>query len=181
VPEPARRIITRPGMTAHWGCDPSTKRVAIACGQRVRTHSFPATEGLARLSDIYAGTTEFMEDLLIAWPAPGFILVEQPSGETVDPILWYAVGATITAIQDACAGLGTRVETIAPSSWKKLAVGRGNVYKPTSKKLGRRPEFLDYGVAQWAAQNGYEGHSWDESDALGIAEAGRRLVTLEAR
>jgi hypothetical protein len=73
------------------------------------------------------------------------------------------------------------VETIAPSSWKKLAVGRGNVYKPTSKKLGRRPEFLDYGVAQWAAQNGYEGHSWDESDALGIAEAGRRLVTLEAR
>jgi len=181
VPEPTRRIITRPGMTAHWGCDPSTQRVAIACGRRVRTHSFPQTDGLARLSDIYAGTMDFMEDLLLAWPAPGFMLVEQPSGQHVDPILWYAVGATITAIQDACAGHGTRVETITPSAWKKVAVGQGNLYKPTTKKLGRRPEFLDYGVAQWAAQNGYEGHSWDESDALGIAEAGRRLVTLEAR
>ena len=181
VPEPTRKIITRRGMTAHWGVDPSTQRVAIACGLQVRTHSFPHGDGLARLSTIYAGTREFVEDLLAEWPAPGFILMEQPSGQHVDPILWYAVGTMIAAIQDATSDYGTRVETITPSSWKKTAVGSGAIYKPTTKKLGRRPEYLDYGVARWAAETGYTGHSWDEADALGIAEAARRTVWLEAR
>ena len=84
VPDPQRVIITRPGMTAHWGVDPSTKRLAIA-GQigsypQAATHSFPETDGLARLGDIYDGTCEFVRDLLVSWDAPGFVMVEQPSG-----------------------------------------------------------------------------------------------------
>ena len=187
MPDPQRVIITRPGMTAHWGVDPSTKRIAVA-GQigsypQVATHSFPETDGLARLGDIYDGTCEFVRDLLVSWDAPGFVMMEQPSGTNVDPILWYAVGTIITAMQNTLAEeVGSpRMETIAPASWKKVAVGRGNLYKPTRKKLGRTPVFLDYGVAQWAEQNGYRGSSWDEADALGIAEAARRLVRLEAR
>jgi hypothetical protein len=183
VPEPQRRLIVRRGMTAHWGVDPGLQRVAIAAGTRVARHSFPLVDGLARLSAIYAGVEQFAADLMDEWGTPGFVLVEQPSGQNVEPILWYAVGVTICAIQDAIeARAGSvRAETIPPSSWKKLAVGYGALYKPTKKKLGRSPVFEDYGVAKWARENGYTGSSWDEADALGIAEAARRLVTLEER
>ena len=66
-------------------------------------------------------------------------------------------------------------------SWKKLATGRGNLSKidPKTKKPWKDREA--YGVLKWARTNGYMGNSWDESDALGIAEAARRLVHLEAR
>jgi hypothetical protein len=176
-PEPQRRLIVREGMTAHWGVDPSTLRVAIACGNRVMTQSFPRTEGLARLSDIYDATLEFVTDLLIVWPAPGFVLVEQPSGKTINLELTYAVGVIICAVQQALEERvgGVRVETVVSSSWKRLACGRGNLYKP------KKGDDWEYGVLLWARENGYEGSSWDEADALGIAEAARRTVTLEAR
>lgn len=173
VPEPPRRLRVRPGMEAHWGCDPSTRRLAIACGRRVAIHSFAPVDGLARLSSIREATVEFVSDLLVAWPAPGFVFMEQPSGQNVDPILWYAVGVMIEAIQDAVDGV--RVETIAPASWKKVACGRGNIYKP------KKGDDHEYGVLRWARLNGYTGSSYDEADALGIAEAARRLVHLEAR
>jgi hypothetical protein len=34
---------------------------------------------------------------------------------------------------------------------------------------------------KWARLNGYTGASWDEADALGIAEAARRDTALEER
>jgi hypothetical protein len=123
VPEPTRRLIVRPGMTAHWGVDPSTLRIAVACGGRVQTHSFPRTEGYARLADIYDSTAEFTQDLMFSWPVPGFVLVEQPSGKTVNLELTYAVGVIIAAMQGALPG--TRFETVSSSSWKKVACGRG--------------------------------------------------------
>lgn len=177
VPDPPRRLIVRPGMTAHWGIDPSTQRIAVAWNvdgkAGVQMRPFPRTDGLARLSDIRQGTRDFAEDLLMQWPTPGFVFVEQPSGQNVDPILWYAVGVIIEAIQDVVEG--ARVETISPSSWKKVACGRGNLYKP------KKGDDWEYGVLTWARLNGYAGSSYDEADALGIAEAARRLVTLESR
>lgn len=172
VPEPQRRLIVRRGMGAHWGVDPSTLRIAVACGSRVQTHSFPRTEGLARLNDIYESTVAFMEDL-VSWPIPGFVLVEQPSGKTINLELVYAVGVVIAAMEAVLPG--THFETVTSSSWKRVACGRGDIYKP------RKGDGWEYGVLRWARENGYEGSSWDEADALGIAEAARRLVTLEER
>lgn len=183
-PEPTRRLIVRPGMTAHYGVDPSTQRIAVACahgaGHRVETHPFPRTEGFARLGDIYQSTVEFMFELRDGgWPHPGFLLVEQPSGQSPNLELVYAVGVIIAALQEAFPGV--RLETMPPMSWKKLATGRGNLSKldPETKKPWKDRE--KYGVMRWARENGYTGPSWDEADALGIAEAARRLVTLEER
>ena len=180
VPEPRRKLIVRPGMTSHWGVDPSSQRVAIAGEGRVQTHSFPRLDGCARLAAIYEGTKAAVEDLLFSeWRMPGFILVEQPSGQNPNLELVYAVGVIIAALQEACPG--TRVETMPPMSWKKLATGKGNLSKidPETKKPWKDREA--YGVLKWARTNGYMGSSWDEADALGIAEAARRLVHLEAR
>jgi hypothetical protein len=184
VPEPQRKIIVRPGMEAHWGVDPSTVRIAIASGSMVATHSFPRTEGFARLSDIYHGTVGFVETLQMSgWPAPGFILVEQPSGQSPNLELVYAVGVIIAALQHGIEDwIGSvRLETLPPMSWKKMATGKGNLSKmdPETKKPWKDRE--RYGVMRWARENGYTGTSWDEADALGIAEAARRLVTLESR
>lgn len=167
-------------MTAHWGCDPSTQRLAIAtAGGHVATQAFPRTDGLARLSDIYESTKEFVEDLLARWTTPGFVLVEQPSGKTINLELTYAVGVIIAAMQEVLPGV--RFETIVSSSWKKLATGYGHAPKldPNTGKVWADRE--QYAVLKWARTNGYQGTSYDEADALGIAEAARRMVHLDAR
>ena len=176
TPPPARRLIVPEGRVAHWGCDPSTKRVSVAAvtsdTTRVATCSFPALDGGARLAAIWNGTREFAVSLLErGWPAPGLVWVEQPSGKTTNPQLSYAVGVIQAALCDA---LGCPLETIESASWKKRAVGRGNIFKPKSV---REP----YGVLTWAQSNGYRGSSWDEADALGIAVAAQRTVALEPR
>lgn len=172
MPEPQRRLIVRRGITAHWGVDPSTLRIAIASEGRVQTHSFPRTEGLARLGDIYQSTVDFAMDFADG-RLPGFILIEQPSGKTINLELTYAVGVIIAALCEAMPG--ARIETVVSSSWKRIACGRGDIYKP------KKGDDWEYGVLRWARENGYQGSSWDEADALGIAEAARRLVTLEER
>jgi hypothetical protein len=99
-------------------------------------------------------------------------LVEQPSGKSENPNLSYAVGVVLAAVYDGLReayGRAVALETVVSGHWKKVACGRGNVYKPTKKALGRSPLFEDYGVAVWARENGYDGTSWDECDALGIA------------
>jgi hypothetical protein len=67
-----------------------------------------------------------------------------------------------------------RIETCTSSWWKKRGCGWGAIYKP--KRVTE-----EYGVLTWARQNGYEGASWDEADAWGIAEAARREVALDER
>ena len=166
-----------PGERVAWyGIDPSTKRIAIACvtsdTKRVASHPFPSLEGGARLKAIWDETRLFVQSLSErGWPAAGLAWVEQPSGKTPNPALSYAVGVIQAALCDA---LACRVETIESSSWKKVATGRGNVYKPK-----RRGEV--YGVLAWAQANGYRGTSWDEADALGIAVAAQRTVALTVR
>jgi hypothetical protein len=192
-PAPVRRLIVPRGHSAWWGVDPSTVRLSVAYvtpeGARgVRTVPFARVEGPARLSEIYAQTRLFalgVSAMAIAapegvgvLPAPGLVLVEQPSGKMENPNLSYAVGVIQAALFDglySAFGRAVRIETCTSSWWKKRACGRGNLYKP------KRGDPEPYGVLQWARQNGYAGASWDEADAWGIAEAARREVALEER
>jgi hypothetical protein len=187
-PPQRRRLQVAPGHTAIWGVDPSSVRLAVAGtdsdGKRwVGTAPFAPCDGPERLSAIYEQTRVFCSERLSVVRRPGYVLVEQPSGDKVNLPLYYAVGVIMAALYDALylPGAPVRIETIPPQSWKKTACGRGNIYKPTKKKLGRTPIFEDYDVAVWARLNGYEGSSWEEADAWGIAEAARREVALVER
>lgn len=186
TPAPRRRIIVPANHTAWWGVDPSTKRVAIAhvhggpahCQRWVATASFPMLEGADRLSAIYALTRAKVEALASQIPWPGIVMVEQPGGSQRNWPLFYAVGVTIMAVHDGlreATGTAVKVETMVPDRWKKIACGRGHIYKP------KKGETREYGVLTWAHQNGYDGDSWDCADAWGIAEAARREVLLEVR
>jgi hypothetical protein len=178
VEPPARRRLVVPcGRSAWWGVDPGVSRVAVAYvtseGRRgACTASFPDLKGGARLAAIFWETARVCAELMESWPVPGLVWVEQPSGKQPNPALSYAVGAIMGAVSHV---VGCPVETVASASWKKSACGRGNIYKPTKDRPGM------YGVLVWAQANGYRGSSWDESDALGIAEAARREVALEER
>jgi len=195
TPAPRRRLIVQEGRTAWWGVDSSTLRVAIAgvavgaegyVSRWVRTESFPPLQGPARLSAIYRLTFARVQSLATCVTWPGVVFIEQPSGsnQEVNLPLIYAVGVIQAAVHDALVdvtGAAPEFDYCTASWWKKRACGRGNLYKPTKKKLGRMPAFEDYGVAVWARENGYTGSSWDEADAWGIAEAARREVLLEVR
>lgn len=180
-PAPVRRLIVARGAgTAHYGVDPSTRRVSIACAQtrEVITQSFVADDDDARrLDDIYLQTLSCV-DRLANWPLPGLVWVEQPSGKQQNWPLAYAVGVIQAALYQAVSRMcmaPVLIETVPSATWKKTACGRGNLYKP------KRGDEWEYGVLTWARQNGYAGHSYDEADALGIAEAARRTVMLEHR
>lgn len=181
---PSRRLIVPKGARAFYGVDPGVKRVALSYAipapQRpvyaARTASFATLEGGARLEAIWTDTRRFVHDLLTrdGWPVPGIVFVEQPSGKQPNPALSYAtgviIGAVFAGVQDAT-GHRVRVETVSSSSWKKTATGFG----------GWRKTVKPYGVLTWAKVNGYPGTSYDEADAMGIAEAARRSVALEER
>jgi hypothetical protein len=174
-PTPTRRLDAL-GST-HWGVDPSTRHIAIACAEtrEVATAPFAPVSGAARLDEIYVQTRRLVSDLISRdWDIPGVIVVEQPGGSSINWPLYYGVGviqAALWAEASRQAMGAVQVETMPPNSWKKIAVGRGDVYKPKVK--GGR-----YGVLEWARHRGYEGSSWDEADALGIAEAARRTIAL---
>ena len=187
---PARSVIVPAGHCAWWGVDVSVSRVAVAYvasdGHRgARTALFADLKGGARLAHIWAETGLLVAELVRdGWPLPGLVWVEQPSGSQPNPALSYATGVIQGAVFDAlqrATGRSVLVETVSSAAWKKQATGYGSHYKPTKAKLGRRPVFEDYGVARWARGLGYRGDSWDEADALGISEAARRTVRLEAR
>jgi hypothetical protein len=189
-PVRSRRIIVPAGHSAWWGADVSVSRLALAYAScegahGARTVLFADLKGGARLAHIWAETGLLVaEAVRDGWPLPGLVWVEQPSGAQPNPQLSYVTGAIQGAVfagVQRVTGRPVRVETVSSASWKKTSCGYGAIYKPTKKKLGRAPRFEDYGVARWAAGLGYGGASWDECDALGIAEAARRTVALEER
>jgi hypothetical protein len=184
--EPRRRLIVPDGHTAWWGVDPSTKRVAIAgvvdgdhaYTRWAKTASFPALDGAERLSAIYSETRRLVEGVATCCPWPGVVVVEQPGGKSINWPLYLSVGVIVLAVHDGLYEVTDRhvkVELVAPATWKKRACGRGDIYKP---KVG---DTREYGVLTWARENGYTGNSYDEADAMGIAEAARREVLLEVR
>jgi hypothetical protein len=193
---PARRIIVPRGCGWVWGVDGSTRCAAIAATagaagdvrHDVRSVPFPQIAGPGRLRVIYNDTRALAAELAAVAP-PGLVLVEQPSGsmQAVNHELEYAVGVIQAAVLDgiwSVLGHGAQMETVVSSWWKVRACGRGDIYK-TQKVPGKTRKvavpFEEYGVLRWARLNGYEGSSWDEADAMGIAEAGRRDTGLEER
>lgn len=188
---PARRVIVPAGCSSWWGVDPSSVRVAIGTVnkdglRRVRSRSFPRVDGASRLSAIYAETRDLAVDVATL-ERPGLILVEQPSGggQVVNHELEYAVGVIQAAVYDGALsvlGSAPRLVVVTSSWWKKAACGRGDIRK-TVKVDGKKRllPLEEYGVLRWARLNGYEGRSWDESDALAMAEAGRRTYGLDER
>lgn len=191
---PARRIIVPCGCDAWWGIDPSSVRVAIATvrgavpdvDREVRTAPFARVSGPARLPEIYTQTFLLAREVARTAP-PGLILVEQPSGssQAVNHELEYAVGviqAAVLAGVHAELGRWAQMETVVSSWWKARACGNGAIYKTVKENGRKRPcQQEEYGVMRWARLNGYRGSSWDEADAMGIAEAARRDVALEQR
>ena len=134
---------------------------------------------MARLSEIGRETRRFALELAGEWPPPGVVVIEQASGGEgkVHIELRYAIGQIAVAMFDTLGGAYGRhvkIEWVTPAHWKKVACGRGNLYKPKTRKGA-------YGVLQWARENGYRGESWDEADALGIAECARREIELLER
>lgn len=188
---PARTTLRVPaGCTSWWGVDGSTRCVSIGVaspsGQRaVRTAPFPKISGPARLGAIYALTRDLALDLARRYP-PGLILVEQPSGssQAVNHELEYAVGVIQAAVYDGAYQAvrhGVPMDTVVASWWKARACGSGAIRKTyKDAQTGRkRPLALeDYEVMRWARSVGYKGTSWDEADALAIAEASRRETAL---
>lgn len=184
APEPTRRLIVPAGHTSWWGCDPSTVRVSLATvtidGERlVETAVFPQLDGGERLARMYQIAHDLAANAAVVAGAPGVIVVEQPSGKTPNPNLVYAVGVIQAALYGGAQSvLRARIpllETVASSRWKAVACGRGDIRKP--KPTARE----DYGVLQWARTAGYEGSSWDEADAWGVADYARRTFLLEVR
>lgn len=184
TPAPTRKLSVPGGATAFWGVDPSTQRVAVATiastGFRgVTTQSFPRAEGgerLALIYDVCRGLARELAQMPHLFPA--VIVVEQPSGKQPNPALSYAVGAIMGGL---FAGLvlsgagGAKMPMVSSASWKKVACGAGNAYKPKNGKIE------DYAVWRWARSAGYTGRSFDECDAWGIVEYARRTYALEQR
>lgn len=182
IPPARTRLLSVPG--ASWfGVDPSTLRVAIATvspeGARgVSTRSFPARTGGRRLAVIHYETRALARLLVDAVGEPGVIVVEQPSGRTPNLQLVYAVGVIMAAVAEAAPR--AVVETVPSSTWKRVACGKGNLYKPKRPRGGPVPAVDEYAVFRWARDNWYAGSSWDECDAWGVADYAWRTYGLEA-
>lgn len=179
---PERAVIVPEGHVAWWGVDPSTLRVSIATvsaeGCRgVSTRSFARRRGAERLADIFRETRLLACELIGAGVCPGVVVVEQPSGKVQNLELVYAVGVIQAALAAACCP-GTHFEMVASSRWKAVACGKGNIYKPKRERGGPAPQAEDYAVLAWARSLGYRGSSWDEADAMGVAEWARRTFSL---
>lgn len=179
LPSPTRRLIVRPGATAWWGVDSSTKRVAIgmvdAAGARSgAVASLPTLPGAHRLAAIYESTYSLACELRRSL-MPGVVVIEEAAGfgKRPNPELAYAVGAVLTAVARALPE--TCIERVAGSKWKLAVCGFGGIKKP--KPTSREP----YAVLEWARGVGYAGGLWDEADAWAIAEYGRRTFGLEER
>jgi hypothetical protein len=174
-----KRLIVRKGKRSWWGVDPSTKRIAIAYvtpdgtrGSAIR--SLPTLSGADRLEAIRIATIELCE--LLRTPAePGVIVVEEPAGfgKRPNPELAYACGAVLCGLVPGAPH--THVDFVASSKWKADVCGYGGIAKP------KPTEKRSYEVLQWAQGVGYDGSSWDESDAWAIAEYARGTYELDER
>lgn len=197
-PAPPRRVIVAEGSTAWWGVDFSTRAVSVGAvwevdpvpddtaGREKRlqrsvvTISWPPTDGGARLAWAYDVVARTLGDHVRSQilPVPGLVGIERPSGKNVSEHLVHMEGilqgAVHAALVAAKVPVCKQVHPV-PAHWKKLACGRGDIWKP------KKGDTHEYGVLVWARSRGYTGSSWDEADALGIAEGLRREYALEPR
>ena len=168
---------------AVFGIDPSTVRMSLAvlmpvAARRwdvpapfvVDTLSLPRGEGAARLAAAQRALVPWLGEMIAAWK-PGLVVVEQPAGKNVPPVSYYTLGVLFSVL----GAYRQRVVTMMPSEWKAkaLGAGQGSVRKPRSPAE-------EYGVLTWARSAGYQGASWDEADAIGIATAGGVMLEQQS-
>lgn len=184
---PLRRLQHAPG-EGWWGVDPGSSRIALATIHRAPgnpeliirngcVRSVAQREGGERLATLYNAAQELAGEWAELVPV-GVVAVEQPSGKQPNPALSYATGAIIAGLWSglALAFAGAiHVEMVASSKWKAVACGYGGIRKPKPTSKDR------YGVLTWAQSVGYQGSSWDEADAWGVAEYARKTFALEVR
>lgn len=89
---------------------------------------------------------------------PACVWIEQASGRFPSPQLTYAIGVIQAALFET---LRCPVWTIPSGTWKKRSVGVGNASKQQ--------------VAAWVEGLRIDAKDQDESDAIAIAYAGRRM------
>lgn len=179
-PEPSR---TLHGGIYGWGVDSSTLAVNIGWARcdgeelerGVQGFGFPKERDLARRgARIYAECVR--AGAMVAntgWPR--LVWFEQPSGQSPNPPLVYAVGQIIAGLY---AGLWSVAdgrpmpdfESIESARWKKRAIGPGwHLLKKDKGDLLRLAR----------EQFGYDGTDPNDADAVLIAEALRRTVRLK--
>lgn len=147
-----------------WGVDPKTTRIALCCvrgEERVVTSRDYTVKTRNTGKRLYGVHTE-TKNLGMAWAAsnrPEAIYVESPVqyGRTGEAMNFFATGVIISAL-----AFYAPVYTIAPSSWKKVAIGQGDATKAR--------------IVHWARELGLNPSNQDEADAVGIAVAGWRIV-----
>lgn len=187
---PPIKVIVPQGQVCHWGVDPGSVRIAIATVDSERRRgvellSLSTGAGAERLAAAYREIRALARSLAgeMGLP-PGVIVVEQPSGAVQNLPLLYVVGVTLAALYEgvaAATGLSPRIEVVPSSKWKRVACGRGDIYKPKKQKGQPSPPPEGYEVLNWARRNGYVGSSWDAADAFGIAEYARKTYELAPR
>lgn len=186
-PQP-RSIIVPHGFSSWWGVDPSTRGVSIgwvtAAGERGVVSELVREKGLARLPRLFQAGMKASLAAGRGGGYPGLIVIEQPSGsgQQVNHELEFAVGAIAAGILSGQPGGLPEFQLVVASWWKKRACGNGAI-KKTRKVDGKtRALALDeYEVMRWAMLNGYRGASWDEADAMAMAEAARSEFALVER
>lgn len=104
-------------------------------------------------------------------------------GGNPNPPLNYMCGVIQCAIFEALLEhwqTGVEVDTVTSTAWKKELGFKGNMGKPTAKKLGRPPVLEDYPVFVWASSIATATTAvgdWNQADAVGIAEYIRRVLS----
>ncbi len=182
-----RRLQVPAGCSSWWGVDLAVRRIDVVSVSREGerrgvTMWLDELDGAERLWRAFEGVRDRTTDALVAGtlPRPGVVMVEHPAGSSPNMELLYLSGAVQGGMYAGIALAGApavRVLTIPVSRWKKIACGRGDLYKPDPKKGRTGP----YGVLVWAQANGYEGNDDNVADAMGIAEAARRTIELVER
>lgn len=148
------------------GCDPSTKRCALAdnTGRVDSILLHPTEDNGKRLAWSFRQIEIFARQFCYVDP-PEMVLVERPSGKSRAPALVEMCGVTRAAIYTALEemfGIPVPVFLVAPTQWKKAVLGAGNASK------------ADY--VKWVADSGISAANDDEAAAYCIAMAGEELT-----
>jgi Holliday junction resolvasome RuvABC endonuclease subunit len=165
-----------------WGCDPSTRRVALGIvlpGRRWVSRALelgPGTVDAPKLAAARFALHGWFGSLAEEFD-PGWLWVEQPFAKRQDQVpveSWLMLGVVMEAAYSAT---GAVANLLPPVSWKADAVGHGFASK-------RR-------VLDWARGLGFTGDcdrcdpasgkckgapAHDQADALGVAVAGAVFV-----
>lgn len=163
-----------------WGCDPSTKRIALAVllpggGFLSRTlHLGPSSMDPRKLASARASCVSWFSALKEDHD-PGWFFCEMPFAHSnaVHPSSWFVTGAVVEAAYTAA---GAVANMLTPTEWKKGAGLHGFAKKRAILDWARE-RGLEYDCESCGDDGSCKGSdAHDRADALGVAVAGAVLV-----